>query len=104
MVEFVEFTATKYAEFTLISFQILGDGILSPSALAELVPPAIDNPSKGVVISGRGPVWLFCHLAHHYHPTAWVGTFAPSEGGAVVVARHSSSAPPLGAVVAAAAE
>jgi CRISPR-associated protein Csx3 len=94
----IEFSTTEYSDCTIVEFQIGGDGVLAPTVLDGLVPPDV-APSKGVVLSGRGPVWLFCHLAHHYHPTAWVGTFAPSEGGAVVIARHTRNAPAIGSVV-----
>ena len=55
--------------------------------------------TKGVVLSGRGPVWLYAALAHNYHATAWVGTFEPRLAGAVVVERHVETAPAVGAVV-----
>jgi len=44
---------------------------------------------KGVVISGRGPIWLFCALAHHYHYALWVATHDPRLEGVVVVMSHS---------------
>ena len=37
-----------------------------------------------MVISGRGPVWLFAALAHEYHPRPFVATFDPRLGGVVV--------------------
>ena len=82
---------------TLIEFEIDG-GVCWPADLATLNPPEVDG-TKGVVISGRGPVWLYAALAHHYHVTAWVGTFDPRLGGAVVTSRHSRTAPPVGTVV-----
>ena len=82
---------------TLIEFEIDG-GVCWPADLATLNPPEVDG-TKGVVISGRGPVWLYAALAHHYHVTAWVGTFDPRLGGAVVTSRHSPSAPAVGTVV-----
>ena len=65
----IEFSTQQHEGFTLIEFHIGGDGVLSPAVLADLVPPDV-APSVGVVLSGRGPVWLFSDLAHHYHPTA----------------------------------
>jgi len=62
---------------------------IEPSVLKTIAPPAV-NGKKGVVISGRGPIWLYCFLAHHYHPTAFIATYDPRLG-AVVVASHTPS-------------
>jgi len=43
----------------------------------------------GVILSGRGPVWLFGFLIHFYHPTLFVATYDPRIGGAIVVQSHS---------------
>lgn len=72
--------------YTLIEFQIQG-GICTPDILTTLKPPEVDA-TRGVILSGRGPVWLFGHLIHYYHPTAWIATFDPRLGGGVVVASH----------------
>lgn len=94
----MEFSTKQYSDCTLVEFTIAKDGVLSPAMLGEIIPPDVDA-SKGVILSGRGPVWLFGYLAHHYHPTAWVATFAPQEGGGVVIARHTTTAPQIGHVV-----
>lgn len=86
----IEFKTTEHPTLTIVEFEIPG-GVLVPAELKTMEPPQV-TPSKGVVLSGRGPVWLFAFLTHFYHPTAWVGTFAPSEGGAVVVETHSKAA------------
>ena len=93
----ISFATTPIDGATLLEFEIPG-GVCEPSDLATLAPPYVEG-SLGIIISGRGPVWLFAALAHHYHVTAWVGTFDPRMDGAVVVSRHSPSAPALGAVV-----
>ena len=41
----------------------------------------------GVILSGRGPVWIFGGLVHHAHATPWVVTLDPLLG-AVVVESH----------------
>jgi len=56
-------------------------------------------PGDGVVISGRGPVWLYAALVHHFHPAAWVATFDPRLAGGVVTQRHVHLAPPIGEVI-----
>jgi CRISPR-associated protein Csx3 len=84
--ETVKFVTTKKDIYTLIEFEIEGS-VCSPDELKNYAPPEVDA-SKGVILSGRGPVWLFGWLIHHYHPTAWVATFDPRLGGGVVVASH----------------
>jgi CRISPR-associated protein Csx3 len=65
-----------------------GDRLISPDDLIDLyLPPGVDT-KKGVVISGRAPIWLYCYLVHELHPTVWVATEDPRLG-AVVVATHS---------------
>jgi len=41
------------------------------------------------VLSGRGPIWLYCYLAHYYHPTKFIATFDPRLGG-VITESHAS--------------
>ena len=78
--------------YTLIEFE-LTDGIISPDALKSISPPdaILQNfAHKGVILSGRGPVWLYGFLVHYYHPTKWVATYDPRLDGAVVVETHTS--------------
>ena len=85
--------------FSVLSFE-LADGVIDASQLenAIRIAPNLDC-ERGVVLSGRGPVWLFAALAHEYHTTRWCGTFDPRVGGGVVVSRHHESAPQIGEVV-----
>lgn len=93
----INFTTTPIEGATLLEFAIDG-GVCEPADLATLTPPEVDG-TGGVIISGRGPVWLYAALAHHYHVAAWVGTFDPRLGGAVVTSRHNHSAPAVGTVI-----
>jgi CRISPR-associated protein Csx3 len=77
---------------TLVEFTL--DGDLSPDALSSLELPAID-PTGGVVLSGRGPIWLYAAMAHHYHVSRWVACRDPRLG-AVVVSTHHPMAPKVG--------
>ena len=77
-----------------LSYQILSialtsqDRLMTPEDLRSLsLPPGLDT-TGGVVISGRAPIWLYAHLVHELHPTAWVATYDPRLG-AVVVVTHS---------------
>lgn len=64
------------------------DGILEPEDLRGLKLPENLDGSQGVVIEGKGPIWLYCYLTHECHATAWVGCYDPRYKGAVVVASH----------------
>jgi CRISPR-associated protein Csx3 len=83
------FTTTPYPDFTLIEMEIEGDGVLEFSELPDVIAALPEVPPHlGVVLSGRCPIPAYCAISHHYHPTAWVATFAPAAGGAVVVQSH----------------
>ena len=86
MVSEVEFFVDEKENFTLVHFELKEP--ISHDVLKSLKAPKVD-PRKGVVISGRGPIWLHCFLAHEYHPTKFVAHYDPRLGGAVVVQSHS---------------
>ena len=65
------------------------DGIIEPIDLKGLQLPKEIQPSQGVVLEGRGPIWLYGYLVHECHATAWVGCFDPRLEGAVVVDTHT---------------
>lgn len=92
----VTFTEENRGNYTLIHYTIDG-GVMEPAHLEAIAPPNIFGTA--IVISGRGPTWLVSFLAHHYHPTTWLGIYDPRLQGAVVVTRHSPSAPAIGEVV-----
>lgn len=83
----ISFSIHEGEKFTLVEFDLGGDPI-SPEELRGLEPPEVDA-RKGVVVSGRGPIWLFGALVHHYHYALWVATHDPRLGGGVVVATHT---------------
>ena len=64
--------------------------LISPEDLRVLSPPKV-NGSKGVILSGRGPIWLYCFLTHFYHPTKFIATYDPRLQGAVIVETHSTA-------------
>ncbi|HOK03346.1 MAG TPA: CRISPR-associated ring nuclease Crn3/Csx3 [Spirochaetota bacterium] len=45
--------------------------------------------TKVAVVSGRGPIWLYGFIIHHFHPCKAVAVFDPRLGVAVVVESHS---------------
>lgn len=85
------------AEFTIAA----PDGVLDHRSLAQVALPSETRGRErlGLILSGRGPIWLYAHLAHLAHPFAWVAVHDPRQGGAIVVARHTPDAPALGSVV-----
>lgn len=83
----LKFESKQEEAFTLVNFEISAD-VIEPEILCDLHPPEVEF-TKGVVISGRGPIWLYGFLVHQYHPARFVATFDPRLGGAVVVETHS---------------
>lgn len=65
------------------------DGIIEPEDLKGLKLPEGIQSSQGVVIEGKGPIWLYGYLVHECHATAWVGCYDPRLEGAVVVEAHT---------------
>lgn len=65
------------------------DGIIEPEDLKGLKLPEGIASSQGVVLEGRGPIWLYGYLVHECHATPWVGCYDPRLEGAVVVETHT---------------
>ncbi len=66
----------------LLEFEI--DGIMEPNELSSISCPKVD-PSKPLIISGRGPQWLYQYLVHQYHFCRILATFEPRLGKGVIV-------------------
>lgn len=84
----ISFSSKETQKFLLLQFELKCP--IAPETLRGLerrVPKVVSK--KGVVISGRGPTWLYCTLVHIYHPALWVAIYDPRIGGAVVVASHT---------------
>jgi CRISPR-associated protein Csx3 len=67
---------------------VSSDRLIAPEDLTDLELPSGIDTTGGIVITGRAPIWLYAHLVHELHPTAWVACFDPRLG-AVVVSTHS---------------
>jgi CRISPR-associated protein Csx3 len=84
----------------LLSFEIEG-GIISPEELPSVVD-SIDSlrviPQMGIVLSGRGPIWLYAAMIHRLHVTRWVAVHDPRLG-AVVASAHHPGAPSVGTIL-----
>ena len=96
------YTIKPNQEFTIVEIDLskLPGGVAEASNLESYIKssPAVAY-QKGVILSGRCPIWLMSALAHRYHVTRWVATFDPRLGGGVVISRHHKQAPAIGAVV-----
>jgi CRISPR-associated protein Csx3 len=84
----IEFKVDEKAELTIVHFDLRG--AITPEELKKLKPPKVKG-TKGVVLSGRGPIWLYCYLMYCYHPTRFIATYDPRVGGAVIVESHSQN-------------
>ncbi len=73
-------------EALLVEFEIEG-GVTTPKEAFSVELPPVPY-GKGVILSGRGPIWLYGRLLHHFHPAKWVAVFDPRLG-AVVVQSHT---------------
>ncbi len=88
--DIINFTVRGKDYFTLIEFELKRE--LEPEDLKKINPP---DPIKGgfssdlIILSGRGPIWLYGYLIHFYHPTKAIAIFDPRLEGAVVVESHS---------------
>ncbi len=84
----ITFTVKEEDEYTLVYFEL--NDIIGPEILKNLTPPKVDG-RKGVVLSGRGPIWLYAYLTHYYHPTAYVAVYDPRLGKGVVIETHTQN-------------
>jgi len=83
----IKLKTTENEKYTLIYFELIKP--IEPKDLLKIEFPKIDA-TKGVILSGRGPIWLYCYLMHHYHPTKFIATYDPRLNGAVIVESHTS--------------
>ena len=67
---------------TLIIFEIDG-GLTDPAEVFSAALPDIPQ-NMGIILSGRGPIWLYARLVHHYHPARWIAIHDPRIGYIVV--------------------
>jgi len=81
----VKFKLMEKEDYTILHLEL--EENIAPEVLKEIEPPKV-NTTKGVILSGRAPIWLYCFLTHCYHPTKFVATYDPRLGGAVVVETH----------------
>lgn len=73
-------------------------GPIHSDQIRTLRLPPLDR-SRPVILSGRGPIWLYGYLLHQCHPHPWVAVYDPRLAGAVVVECHMAGGPGVGSVI-----
>jgi CRISPR-associated protein Csx3 len=86
--QLIYFNKEEIDNFTILKFELPNS--LQPNDLQNIDPPNV-NGIKGIILSGRGPIWLYCYLTHYYHPTLFIATYDPRLGGAVIVESHNNN-------------
>ncbi|MEM1123800.1 MAG: CRISPR-associated ring nuclease Crn3/Csx3 [Bacteroidota bacterium] len=91
----ITFALHQEEKYVVVAFDLTTPNhLLVPADLSTLVPPdpiAHNFAHKGVILSGKGPIWLYGFLVHFYHPTRWVATYDPRWQGGIVVETHDPS-------------
>lgn len=78
-------------KIVLLEFELTKN--LEPSDLINMNLP---NPvkegfsSKLLILSGRGPIWLYGFMIHNFHPCKAIAIFDPRLDGAVIVESHTN--------------
>ncbi len=85
-------------DYQLLDFKILGDGLINPSDLNNIMLPQDLISNKGVVVSGKAPIWLYAYIIHELHSFAWIATFDPRLG-AIVVQNHIPQGRNIGGII-----
>jgi len=89
--EFIIFNIKDRGDFVILEFELKRE--LTPRDLRDVDPP---DPvkgrfsSRGVILSGRGPIWFYGYLIHFYHPTRFIAVYDPRLNSGVVVESHTT--------------
>lgn len=84
--------------FQILEINIIGNGQIEPADLKSIKLPRNIDYTKGVILYGKAPVWLFAFLSHELHIAKWVASFDPRIG-AVVVQSHDINSPQKGDII-----
>lgn len=74
-------------------------GLLAPSDLKRVEIPKAIELDLGVVISGRGPIWLYAHLVELLRDVPWLATFDVGKNCPIVVQSHGGNSPSVGRLI-----
>ncbi|VVM05374.1 CRISPR-associated ring nuclease Crn3/Csx3 [Methylacidimicrobium tartarophylax] len=84
--------------FQILAIHLTGNGILDAKELPGISLPEEIDYQKGLILFGKGPIWLYTYLAHLAHPCRWLAVYDPRCGGIVVEAHHPD-APSVGEIL-----
>ncbi len=82
---------------TRLELALAGDYLDYGEAEGLTLPPL--PPDKGVVLSGKLPLWLWTALARAYRDVPWVAVFQPPLGDLAVVVASQDESVPAGSLV-----
>ncbi len=91
----IHFHIERVRDHALLSFEIRG-GDLAPGDLAAVQLPQDLDATAGVVITGRGPVWLYAFLSGRLRSHAWIAVTDANVNRAVVIRSAVTDAPCVG--------
>ena len=82
----IKFKIDIKEKYTKISFKLRD--VITPDILINLNPPQVDK-TKGVILSGSGPIWFYGYLVHFYHTTKFIAFYEPRLDRGVVIETHT---------------
>ncbi|MDZ4711302.1 MAG: CRISPR-associated ring nuclease Crn3/Csx3 [bacterium] len=85
-------------DFQILTIEIGGNGLVEPADIKGIQLPEKIDFTKGVLISGKAPVWFYAALVHKLHISKWVATLDPRIG-AIVVQSHDKNSPQTGDII-----
>ena len=88
--EVLKYNIKRLDKIVVFEFELSRN--LEPSDLStiKLPDPARENMGPFlVVLSGKGPIWLYGLMVHHFHPCKAIAIFDPRFDGGIVIESHS---------------
>lgn len=88
----IKFELIDGIDFMLLEFELKQNLLAEDLKTLDLPDPVkLKFSNRLFVISGRGPIWLYCYLNHFYHVCRAIAVFDPRFQAAVVVQTHDDS-------------
>jgi len=85
----IKFELIDGIDFMLLEFELKQNLLAEDLKTLDLPDPVkLKFSNRLLVISGRGPIWLYCYLTHFYHVCRAIAVFDPRFQAAVVVQTH----------------
>ncbi|MCR4420902.1 MAG: CRISPR-associated ring nuclease Crn3/Csx3 [Exilispira sp.] len=88
--EVLRYNVKQNENKALIEFELTRN--LEPEDLKSIkLPDPVKEgfSNKLVILSGRGPIWLYAFMVHHFHPCKAIAIYDPRLDGAIVVESHN---------------